>query len=215
MKLYYHPISTYSQKTLMAFQEKGVSFTPEIVDLMSPEGREAYKKIYPLAKIPLLILEDGWAIPESSIIIEYLDTHFDSGTRLIPEDKDLARRVRYHDRQFDLYVNEPFQKLFADGLRPESERDPKGVAAARERLDVMYTYFEKHFAKNTWALGDTFSMADCAAAPCLAYLQTAYPFQAYPHLTAYWGRLAERPSVKKVRAQGEPYLARMMANSAR
>lgn len=62
MKLYYHPLSSYSQKTLMAFQEKGVSFTSEIVDLMSPEGREAYKKIYPLAKIPLLVLDDGWFI---------------------------------------------------------------------------------------------------------------------------------------------------------
>jgi glutathione S-transferase len=215
VKLYYHPLSTYSQKTLMAFQEKGVSFTPEIVDLTSPESREAYKKIYPLAKLPLLILDDGWAIPESSIIIEYLDTHFDSGTRLIPEDKDLARRARYHDRQFDLYVNESFQKVFFDGFRPESERDPKGVAAAKERLDVMYTFLEKHFARNTWALGDTFSMADCAAAPCLAYLLSTYPFQAYPHLTAYWGRLAERPSFKKVLAQAEPYLAKMMASAAR
>jgi glutathione S-transferase len=211
MKLYYHPLSSYSQKVLMAFHEKGVTFTPEIVDLMIPERRAAYKKVYPLTKVPLLMRDDGGAVPESSIIIEYIDAHFSSGTRLIPEDKELALRCRFHDRQFDLYVNEPLQKIFFDGLRPESERDPKGVAAAKERLDIMYTYFDGHFAKNTWAVGDSFSMADCAAAPCLTYLRMTYPFQAYPHLTAYWARLAERSSFQKVQAEAEPYLAQMMA----
>ncbi len=213
MKLYYHPLSTYSQKTLMAFHEKRVSFTPEIVNLFSPEGQAAYRKIYALGKIPLLTLDDGWTIPESSIIIEYLDTHFSSGTRLIPEDKDLARRCRFHDRQFDLYVNEPFQKVFFDARRPEAERDPKGVAAAKERLDLMYTYFNKVLEKNTWVLGETFSMADCAAAPSLAYLGATYPFDAHPHLKAYWGRLAERPSFKKVLAEAEPYIAKLMSGA--
>ncbi len=214
LKLYYHPLSTYSQKTLFALHEKGVSFTPEIVDLMNPEGRAAYVKVYPMGKIPLLTLEDGWAIPESSIIIEYLDTHFDSGTRLIPEDKDLARRCRFHDRQFDLYVNEPFTKIFFDGFRPEAERDAKGVAQAKERLDLMYTYFDKLLAGKTWVLGETFSMADCAAAPCLGYLRSAYPYTAYANLEAYWGRLAERPAFKKVLAEAEPHIARLMSRTA-
>lgn len=214
MKLYFHPLSTYSQKTLFALYEKNLSFTPEIVDLMNPEAQAAYKKVYPLGKVPLLVLDDGWVIPESSIIIEYIDTHFSSGPRLIPEDKELARRCRFHDRQFDLYVNEPFQKVFFDGMRPEAERDPKGVAAAKERLDIMYTYFDKHLASRPWALGDGFSMADCAAAPCLAYLQSTYPFARYPNVTAYWQRLAGRPAFKKVLAEAEPYLAKLMSGKA-
>jgi glutathione S-transferase len=214
MKLYYHPISTYSQKTLFALHEKEIAFTPEIVDILSPEGQAAYKKVYPMGKVPLLVLDDGWMIPESSIIIEYLDTYFTSGTRLIPEDKEQARRTRFHDRQFDLYVNEPFQKIFFDSLRPEAERDPKGVAAAKERLDIMYTYFDMHLASRTWLLGTTFSMADCAAAPCLTYLQATYPFKSYPNVTAYWQRLAERPAFKKVLAEAEPYVAKFMASRA-
>ena len=50
MKLYYNPISTYSQKTLLAFYEKGLEFEPTIVALMDPEAREAYREVYPLGE---------------------------------------------------------------------------------------------------------------------------------------------------------------------
>jgi glutathione S-transferase len=73
MKLYYHPISTYSQKALIALYEKELDFEPEIVSLMNPEARQKYHEVYPMGKIPCLQLEDGHIIPEASIIIEYLD----------------------------------------------------------------------------------------------------------------------------------------------
>jgi glutathione S-transferase len=211
MKLYYHPLSTYSQKTVMAFHEKEVAFTPEIADILSPEGREAYKQVYPLGKVPLLVLDDGWLIPESSIIVEYLDSHHSSGTRLIPEEKALARRARFHDRQFDLYVNDPMTTVFFDSRKPPEKREPERVAQAKGRLDVMYSYLDKHFAKNTWALGDAFSIADCAAAPPLGYLRQFYPFEKHTNLKSYFGRLAERPSYAKVMAEAAPYLAKAMA----
>ena len=88
MKLYYHPVSAYSQKVLMAFHEKEVSFEPQIVDLMDPEAREAYLKVNPFGKIPVLLLAgEERIIPESSIIIEYLDTHHDSAAEPPPAAK--------------------------------------------------------------------------------------------------------------------------------
>jgi glutathione S-transferase len=208
MKLYFHPLSTYSQKTLVALYEKGVSFEPQLTDIMNPEARAEYQRLYPLAKLPLLQLPDGHLVPESSIIIEYLDTHFEQGTRLIPEDRDLARRTRFHDRQFDLYVNDPFQKIFFDGFRPVEKRDPDGVAAARSRLDQMYRYFDHVLSKNTWLLGDVFTMADCAAVP-LAWLAHVHPYAEYPHLVAYSNRLSERPSVARVLSEAAPHVARL------
>lgn len=59
MKLYYHPLSTYSQKTLMALYEKEVPFEREIVNLRDPRQRTAYRRLYPLGKIPLLVRDDG------------------------------------------------------------------------------------------------------------------------------------------------------------
>jgi len=52
MKLYYHPLSSYSQKKLMAFYEKGCGFEPVLINLMDEKGKEDYKKIYPMGKVP-------------------------------------------------------------------------------------------------------------------------------------------------------------------
>jgi glutathione S-transferase len=210
MKLYYSPLSSYSQKTLTAFYEKNVPVTLEMVDLTTAEGRAAYKEVYPLGKVPFLVLDDGWPIPESSTIIEYLDTHFATGNRLIPEDKDLARRTRLFDRYFDLYVNDGFQKIFFDARRPDGQKDAMGVARARETLDVVYKFYDGHFAKNTWAVGDTFTMADCAAAPALMGARMVHPFDKHPQLTAYFGRLTERPSFARVVEEVKPHFAKLM-----
>ena len=120
MKLYYHPLSGYSQKTIVAFYEKGLEFEGEIVELMDPESKGAYMQdVYPIGKVPFLIADDGRQIPESSIIIEYLENTYDSGTLLIPDDKHLARQVRFHDRMTDLYIQNQLGTIFFDTLKPE------------------------------------------------------------------------------------------------
>ncbi len=212
MKLYYHPVSSYSQKVVMAFNEKGLAFERAIVSLMDPNENAEYRKINPLGKLPLLIDEKaGRTIPESSIIIEYIDRHYPGGTKLIPDDPDLARQVRFKDRMMDLYVNDSMAKIFFDGMRPEGQRDPLGVTQARERLDAIFSLVDKDLADKTWAMGDTFSMADCAAAPALAYCRMVHPFDAHKNLAAYAGRLFERPSFAKVAKEGEPHLANFAA----
>ena len=211
MKLYYNPRSTYSQKTLIALPEKRASFTPEIVDLLNPDARAAFAKITPLGKIPVLVLDDGWKIPESSIIIEYLDAHVSTGARLIPEDVDRARQTRFHDRLADLYVNDSVAKIFFDSLKPEDKRDPDGVAAARQRLDTMFTGLDDHLGKRTWLLGDEFTMADCALIPPLGYSRTLHPFDRWKNLTAYANRAFERPSVLAVQQEVAAYLSKSAA----
>jgi glutathione S-transferase len=209
MRLYYFPPSTYSQKVLIALREKKVDFIPEIVDLFTPESRAAYKKVYPLLQVPVLV--DGERlVPESSIIIEYVDTRVRAGApRLIPEDPELGRAVRFHDRVFDLYVNEQARALFFDARKPAEERRPDVVAKAKEILDVTYAFLDKHLAGKTWATGDAFSMADCAAAPPLNYLRRLHPYSAYPNLSSYFHRLVERPSFARVLEEARPYLEAM------
>jgi len=210
LKLHYHPLSSYSQKALMALYEKDYPFEPTLVDITSPDARAAYKKLYPFGKVPLLE-GDGEFIPESSIIIEYVDTHHEGKTRLIPADKDQARKARFYDRLSDLYVMEPMLRIFFDGRKPEAEREPRRVAEAKATLDLTLGMFDKHFAKNTWALGDTFSMGDCALAPALGYLRMVYPYEAHANLKSYFGRVSERPSFQKVMAELAPHLARAQA----
>jgi glutathione S-transferase len=212
MKLHYHPISSFSQKTLMGLHEKAVAFEPQLVNIGDAAAREAYRKINPIGKLPTLVLDDGWTIPESAIILEYVDTHFDSGTRLIPADKDQARQARFFERLSDLYLHDPLQTVLFDGRKPEADREPKRVATAKERLDVMFQQLEKHFAKpdRTWVLGDAFSVADCSLAPALAALRFIYPFAAYPNVVSYAGRVTERATFRKVYEEAAPHIAKLM-----
>jgi len=206
MKLYYFPLSTYSQKALMAFYEKDVSFSPQLVDLRDETKRKEYRKIYPLGKIPLLIRDDGWTIPESTIIIEYLEGHFDTGTRLIPRDVDRARQTRFFDRMYDLYLNDPVVTLLFESWKPEANRNSEAIERARFRAGVMYDYMDRHLGNGQWTLGEEFTMADCAAAPALLYAQRVFPFEERKNIRAYWERLSARPSWKRVLAEAEPYL---------
>lgn len=208
MKLYYHPVSSYSQKTLIACYEKQAPFEPSIVDLFDPAARAAYAKIYPIGKVPALVRNDGVVMGESSVIIEYLDTHVLSDTKLLPEAQDQALRVRALDRWFDLYVNDPMSTLFFNSIKPEAERNQRSVDEARATLDKMYPILDANMRGKEWAAGSTFSMADCAAAPALHYCRMVHPFDTYVNLAAYVGRLETRPSFVKVLAEAAPFLAR-------
>src|SRR5262245_18183669 len=114
-KLYYHPLSSFCQKVLIALYENEVAFDGEITDVVSEQGRAAFAKIWPVMKFP--VLRDsatGRIVPESSIIIEYLQIHAPHKLALIPADLDRAHEVRLWDRFFDLHVNTPMQKVMSD-----------------------------------------------------------------------------------------------------
>lgn len=211
MKLYYSPVSSYSMKTLMAFFEKDVPFEGSVVNLMDPAARAEYEKIHPLAKVPYLRVEaDQLHIPESTIIVEYLEQKYpNKGTRLIPADPDAARQVRMRDRFFDCYINEPMQKIFFDGLRPAGKNDPFGVEQAKKTLKTAYTMAEQWFIKGPWAMGDDFTLADCAAAAPLFYARNVLPYDDHKNLTAYANRLVERPSFQRVLGEAMPVLQKM------
>jgi glutathione S-transferase len=212
MKLYFHPLSSYSQKVLVALYEKGVAFTPEVVDMMSPAAKAEYRKLHPIGKVPLLVTDAGRSITESSIIIDWLDDEFaSSGTRLIPERKDQAREARFFDRIFDIYVNDPMATIFFDGRKPPELQEPIAVANAKTTLDTVYAQYDEHFAKRTWAIGDAFTIADCSAAPALGYARMVHPFDKFKHLSAYAGRLSERPSFARVLTEAQPWFAKFNA----
>jgi glutathione S-transferase len=121
-------------------------------------------------------------------------------------DPDLARQTRMHDRFFDLYVMERMMKIVDDRLRPEDKHDPYGVAQARVELDTALKLVDEAMAGKTWAMGDAFTMADCAAAPALFYADKVAPFGSkYPNVTGYLDRLMKRPSYARCIREATPY----------
>jgi glutathione S-transferase len=207
LTLHFHPLSSFCHKVLIALYENDTPFTPNIVNLQNEAERNALLKLWPIAKFP--VIEDharDWSVSESSIIIEYLDQHYPGPARLIPADPDLARQMRFRDRFFDLYIHLPMQKIVGDRLRPADKKDPYGVDEARAQMTTALGMVEQAMATKTWATGETFTMADCAAAPALFYADKVMPFSTtHPNVTAYLKRLMERPSYGRALQEAEPY----------
>ena len=212
MKLHYHPLSTYSQKVLIALYEIGLDFDPVVINLMDPDARDQYRDVYPLGKIPCLQLEDGHIIPESSIIIEYLDPLAEP--TLIKGDADEMRRIRFKDRMFDLYLNEAVGTLFFQEMKPEKEQDSERIEKARFNIATMYSLMENEFGKQSYANGEEFLMSDCAAAPALFYAEQLVPFAEHENISAYWERLKARPSIQRTHEEAAPFLEKMFAKDA-
>jgi glutathione S-transferase len=207
LKLYMHPLASYCHKVLIALYENGTPFTPQIVDLGDQDERADFVALWPTAKIPLLQDEErARIIPETTIIIEYLDRHYPGGHPLLPMNEDARLEARLWDRLFDFYVMTPMQQIVANRRRPDDERDARGAAEAESTLTLAYDMIERHMAERPWAAGAAFSIADCAAAPALFYATIIVPLpQSHVHLAAYFERLMRRPSVARTIAEARPY----------
>lgn len=209
LKLYFHPLASFCWKALIALYENETPFEPHIVNLGDENERAEFLRLWPIGKFPVLRDEaKGLTIPESSIIIEYLASHYPGRVQLIPDDVNRARDVRLRDRIFDLYIHEPMQRIVADRLRPADRKDPFGVDEARSRLQTGLDVIDSDMASRTWAVGDTFTMADCAAAPALFYANRVMPFgNTHRNATRYFDQLMARPSFARVVEEAKPYFA--------
>jgi glutathione S-transferase len=209
LTLHFHPLASFCHKVLIALYENDTPFTSNVVDLSSEAERAALLQMWPIGKFP--VLRDAareQTVPESTIIIEYLDRHYPGTTRFIPADADRAWQTRLRDRFYDHYVHEPMQKIVGDRLRPEGKKDPHGVEEARARLRISYGMIDQEMTARRWAMGEEFSLADCAAAPALFFANEVMPFgDGHGNVAAYLTRLKARPSYARVLQEAEPYFA--------
>lgn len=209
--LYYHPLASFCHKVLIALYENDIAFDARLIDLGADQDRAELGALWPFCKFPVLHdHERQRTLPESSIIIEYLD-QFAARQPLIPGDFDEALQVRLWDRVFDHYVHAPLQDIVLDHIR-----GAKGdMGSSRATIQTAYGLIDKQVAARPWAAGQAFSMADCAAAPALFYAHTLEVFpEPHVHLRAYFERLMDRPSVQRVLAQARPYFSMYPFHSA-
>lgn len=200
--LYSHPFSSYCQKALVAFYEKGLSFEHR---LLENEGAMAeLQALWPFGQFPVL-KDGGRRFAETSIIIERLD-QISPATPMIPADPDLALEVRFMDRVFDNHVQLHQQRIIYNALRPEEQRDPLVDQDARAKLEVTYAWLDGVMADRTWAAGEVFSLADCGAAPGLLYAHWTHAIpKDHAYLWAYRRRLLVRPSYARALDEARPY----------
>jgi len=200
--LYAHPFSSYCWKALIALWENNIAFDYRRID--DAAHGEAWARAWPMKKMPLLI-DSETVVPEATIIIEHLQIHHPGPAPMIPEDHSAALKVRLLDRLADNYLMTPMQRIVADRMRNEADRDLVGVGQAREMLDAAYAWWDEHMTGREWA-ADGFGLADCVAGPALFYDDWVHPIpERYAALRQYRARLLARPSVARAVDEARPF----------
>jgi glutathione S-transferase len=203
--LYAHPFASYCWKVLVALYENDTAFAYRSLGPEDPQAATELEALWPLKKFPVLV-DEGRPVIESSVIIEYLTLRYPGPVRLIPADPQAALEVRFLDRYFDNYIMTPMSKIVTNELRPEDRRDAYGVEEARAALDTAYRWLDGAMTRRTWAAGENFTLADCAAAPSLFYADWAHPIgESFPHVRSYRARLLARPSVARTVDEARPF----------
>ncbi|MCF2514700.1 glutathione S-transferase family protein [Sphingomonas sp. G124] len=204
LELFAHPFSSYCQKVLIALWADGTPFDYRMLDEEHAENFAELKRRWPFGKFPLLV-DDGETVVESTPIIEHLQARHPGPNRWIP-DGEQGRRARFLDRFFDTYVMGNMQKAGLDILRPEGCKDPYGASQARADLNLAYDWLEANLSEGSWAAGDEFTLADCAAAPSLFYADWVEEIgPSRPRLAAYRARVLAHPVVARAVDEGRPY----------
>lgn len=205
-ELFGHPFASFVWKTLIALYERDIDFTFRMIGPDHPENQALVAEISPTGQFPAL-LDGDRAITQSNAIIEYLDLFHGNAPPMVPAEPRAALDARMMADIFDDYVQAPMQRIVAEALRREDERDPRGVADAHAALEKTYAWLEKRLRRTgEWAAGATFGITDCAAAPALFYADWVHPIpEDLPSLRSYRARLLARPSVARVVEEARPY----------
>ena len=207
VELYGHPFSSFTWKVLIALYEREVPFEFCVIGPDAPEHGARIRELSPTGQFPAIV-DGGREITQSNAVIEYLDIYHGDAAPVVPADPKEAIEARMLAEVFDDYVDVPMQRIVAEAFRGEGEKDPRGVADARSVLARSYVWLERKIAERTWGAGETFGIADCAAAPALFYADWVEPIpDALAGLRAYRARLLARPSVKRVVDEARPYRA--------
>ena len=187
--------SPYARKVRIALAEKGIPF--ELLTEVPWNDTTSTPKFNPLEKLPVLILEDGSSVYESSYILQYLELKYPT-TPMLPADVDgilAARKLEVLcDGVCDALVLTFFERMRGEGASPE------WTARQRRKIDGGVKEMARLVGKGDWAVGDRFSLGDIAAGTLVGYMAVRFPElpwrTQYPNLAALSNRLEQRPSFK-------------------
>ena len=187
--------SPYARKVRIALAEKGIAF--ELLTEVPWNDTTSTPKFNPLEKLPVLILEDGSSVYESSYILQYLELKYPTPP-MLPADVDgilAARKLEVLcDGVCDALVLTFFERMRGEGASPE------WTARQRRKIDGGVKEMARLVGKGDWAVGDRFSLGDIAAGTLVGYMTVRFPEYSwrpqYPDLAALSDRLEQRPSFK-------------------
>jgi glutathione S-transferase len=201
MKLIGSLTSPYARKVRIVLAEKRIDYDLTIDNVWDPSSR--ISEYNPLGKVPVLILDDGSALYDSSVIVEYLDTATPVG-RLIPQPTRQRIQVRRWEALAD-GVLDAATGIVLEGKRAESLQSPEWVSRQRGKIDRGLTAMSSDLAEQTWCTGSTFNLADIVTGCALFYLDLRFAGfnwrSQYANLSRLADKLATRVSFKDTAPQ--------------
>lgn len=199
MRLLIAAPSPYARKARVALHERGIGFEEEMT-IPWNKGTNAPDH-NPLGKIPVLILDDGRAIYDSRVIVEYVDT-LRGGMRLIPDDPGERIDAKLIEAIAD-GVADAIVLILIESRRKANLQSRDWVARQRAKVDAGIAELARQLGDKSYFVGDRFTLADIAAGAVLAYAALRYPESdwatRYPTLAAFSQRMEARPSFRKTR----------------
>ena len=210
MRILYHLfLSPFSRKVRIVLREKNLDF-----DLRSEkvwERRPEFLALNPAGLVPVLVEEDGAILCDSVAITEYLDEAYPEPFRLLPGDPraraEARRLVAWFDEKMEReatrnLIGEKLMKRFLGRGEPNSSV----IRAGKENLKTHMGYIDYLAERRKWLAGDTYSLADVAAAAqvsCVDYLGDI-SWDKYPAAKEWYVRVKSRPSVRPLLADHIP-----------
>jgi glutathione S-transferase len=154
------------RKTRIVLAEKRIEYEFVVDSPSDPASR--VPDFNPLGKIPVLVTDDGAAIYDSSVIVEYLDTVSPVG-RLIPEPGRQRIQVKRWEALADGLM-EAAILIILEGRRPSNQQSREWVERQAAKVDRALRAAAQELAEKNWCAGESYSLADIALGCALGYL---------------------------------------------
>jgi glutathione S-transferase len=187
--------SPYARKVRIALAEKNLPF--ELITEVPWHAETQTPKHNPLEKLPVLILEDGSSVYESSYILEYLELKYPQ-VPLLPKDADGILAAK----KLDVLCNgvcDALVLLFFERMRAEGQASAEWMARQARKIAGGMREIARLIGKREYAVRERFTIGDIAAATAAGYVSVRYPEmkwrEDYPDLAAYSARMEQRPSL--------------------
>jgi glutathione S-transferase len=198
MKIYGHPMSTCTRKVLMTLAENDTPYEFVLVDLMKGENKSPeHTARQPWGKVPALD-DDGFTMYESRAMARYVNDK--AGGKLVPADlRARAMMDQWISVEHSYFTTPTMTHVFHTMFqRPQA---PEKLESAVKELEHTLPVLDAHLAKNMYFAGAELSLADVAYMPYVEYGMTTPVKDVYskhPHFMAWWTRVSERPTWRKV-----------------
>ena len=195
MKLLSAPASPFARKVRIVLAEKRIECDIATVDVQ-PQDNEVNAH-NPLGKIPTLVLDDGTAIYDSRVIVEFLD-NMTANSRLIPQDKRERIAVRRWEALADGVLDAGLLVRY-ESLRPQNEQGASWTAKQMARLRRGLAQMEADLGAHAWCQRRRYTLADIALGCCVGWIGFRKPggidWRAdYKNLAKHYDRLMQRPA---------------------